>query len=65
MAYDPDDDDKDNDVSIEQQIVNAIYDNDMDNLRMLLLEDADLNKLAAYGKKGNEKVTPLHIAMQT
>ncbi len=29
---------------------------------MLLLEDADLNKLGTYGKKGNQKITPLHIA---
>eukprot|EP01083_Nonionella_stella_P252206 869273_1 len=65
MAYDPDNDDdlkeKDN-VSIEQQICNAIYANDIDELQMLLLEDADLNKLGTYGKKGNQKITPLHIA---
>eukprot|EP01084_Bolivina_argentea_P005155 9744_1 len=66
MAYDPDNDDlketNSDSVSIEQQICNAIYDNDIDELHMLLLEDVDLNKLGAYGKKGNQKITPLHIA---
>eukprot|EP01084_Bolivina_argentea_P065190 118827_1 len=69
MAYDPNDDvdddvdDDDDSKSIEEKIVQSIYDNDMDELRMLLLEDADLNKVAAYGKKGNEKITPLFIAV--
>eukprot|EP00483_Globobulimina_turgida_P001046 UN01048 len=62
MAYDPDNDDEKENISIEQKICNAIYDDDIDELQMLLLEDADLNKLGAYGKKGNEKITPLHIA---
>eukprot|EP00484_Ammonia_sp_Unknown_P017310 CAMPEP_0197031762 /NCGR_PEP_ID=MMETSP1384-20130603/10657_1 /TAXON_ID=29189 /ORGANISM="Ammonia sp." /LENGTH=301 /DNA_ID=CAMNT_0042461333 /DNA_START=50 /DNA_END=955 /DNA_ORIENTATION=- len=57
-----DEDLKENDTPIEQQIVDAIYDDDIDKLQMLLLEDADLNKLAAYGRKGNEKITPLFIA---
>lgn len=75
MAQDPDqedvketpesqeDEEEVNSDPIEQQIVAAIYDNDMDLLQKLLLEDADLNKLAAYGKKGTEKITPLFIAV--
>jgi len=64
QAVDADDEElKEDSVSIEQKIVDAIYANDMDELQMLLLEDADLNKLGAYGKKGSEKITPLFIAV--
>eukprot|EP01083_Nonionella_stella_P117682 350979_1 len=67
MALDPDNDHdlkekEDDSSSIEQKICDAIYANDIDELQMLLLEDADLNKLGTYGKKGNQKITPLHIA---
>ena len=63
MALDLENEEKETDtISIEQKICNAIYDNDMDELQLLLLEDADLNKLDNYGKKGNEKITPLFIA---
>ena len=67
MAYDPDNDDlkeKDESVSVEQKICNAIYANDIDKLKEILVleDDYDLNKLGAYGKKGTQKITPLHIA---
>lgn len=47
----------------EEKLCQCIRDNDMDELRMVLLEDVDLNKLAAYGK-GTEKITPLFVACQ-
>ena len=69
MAYDPANDEdeeeevKDDGLSVEQKLVNAIYDNDWDKFELVILDNPDVTKLAAYGKKGNEKITPLFIAV--
>lgn len=69
MAYDPANDEdeeeevKDDGLSVEQKLIKTIYDGDFDEFRMVLLDDPDVFKLAAYGKKGNEKITPLFIAV--
>mmetsp|Transcript_40452 Transcript_40452/g.35694 ORF Transcript_40452/g.35694 Transcript_40452/m.35694 type:complete len:392 (-) Transcript_40452:238-1413(-) len=55
--------DSEDEESVEQKLINAIYADDLDEFRLILLDDPDFYKRDAYLKKGAEKVTPLHVAV--
>lgn len=55
--------DSEDEETVEQKLVNAIYADDLDEFRLTLLDDPNFFKRDAYLKKGAEKVTPLHVAV--